>query len=242
MSNELVKPDKQDFQLAQTGIIPQSVTEAITIAKTLYASKMFGDLANAEQAVAKIMAGAEYGVPPVQSLNAFHIVKGKIMCHYSLIAFAVRRSGFKFRVNESTFDQASITFIDRDGEEIGTEVFTIAMAKKKGTQNLEKNADVMLYARAMSQGARKYVPEAFNGSAMYVMEERAEIERGTSETIVEKLSDIEVPDDFDIDVIESQCPDPEEPRPVVGMDLVDGEFVAHEYTGPTVSEDQGALV
>jgi hypothetical protein len=228
MSNELVKLEKEDYTRTQTGIAPMSITDAITIAKAFYVSKLFPDLANEQQATVKIMAGAEYGIPPFQSLNAFHIVKGKVMLHYSTIGAIIRRTGYDYRANESTGTVASITFFNRSGEEVGTEVVTLADAQRMGTQNLDKRASTMLFARAISQGARKYVPEVFNGAPVYALEERDEIERGTSDEVAEKLSDVEVPDDF---------ADP----------LLDAEFTPEfppedEYAGPTVTEDQGALV
>lgn len=211
---DLVKAQtKETLVSTVAGLVPQNVDQAITTAKYLFDSKLFPDVQSAQAAFAKIMAGAEYGVPPVQSLNAFHIVKGKIMCHYSLIAFAIRRAGFSYKRIESTDKVAEIAFYDPSGNEIGVETFTLEMAKKKGTQNLDKNADVMLWARAMSQGARKYVPEAFNGGAMYVLEEREEIESKTSENVAEKLSEIEVPEDFD--------PFPEASQPVQSEDVED---------------------
>jgi hypothetical protein len=172
---EQYKPLREDFQATTIAIIPATVAEAITVAKTLFASKLF-DLQTAEQAVAKILAGAELGIPPVQSLNSFHIVKGKIMTHYSTIAAGIRRAGYDYRTVEHDDEICVIEFINRRGEVIGEHEYTVDDAKRQGTQNMEKLPKVMLFARCISQGAKMYVPEAFNGAVIYVHEERGIIE------------------------------------------------------------------
>jgi hypothetical protein len=55
-------------------------------------------------------------------------------------------------------------------EQVGVSEFTLADAKKAGTQNLEKFARNMLFARAMSNGVRWYCPDVFD-SPVYTPEE-----------------------------------------------------------------------
>jgi len=165
-------------------LIPRNIEEAVTYAKTLYMSKLFPDLQSAEQAVVKIMAGAELGIPPIASQNAFHIVKGKIMMHYSAIAGAVKRVGCKYKVDQHDDETCTLTFYDSEGAKLGQSEFTQSDAKKAGTQNMEKIPKVMLFARAMSQGARMLVPEAFNGMVVYESSERDLIESEEDSPIV----------------------------------------------------------
>lgn len=205
-------------------ILPHNILEVVTLAKTLFVSKLFPDLQNAEQAVAKIIAGAELGLPPIASLNAFHIVKGKIMLHYSTILGGVRRAGYDYRCTENTVDACTIVFY-RQGEEVGTSRFTKEDAKRSGTQNMEKLPDTMLFARAASQGARKFVPEAFNGLIVYerfeqdLIEEDAaeEAKIGTSSILATKVSSEQVPEGFN--------PFEEEERIVEEDGVIQGELV-----------------
>lgn len=173
----IVPATKEDYQATSVGaILPANIMEAVTMAKTLFESRLFPDLQNAQQAVAKILAGAELGIPPIQALNSFHIVKGKIMAHYSTIAAGVRRAGYDYRVLAHTDEVCEIEFLGRDKSVIGEHSYSVSEAKKQGTQNMEKLPKVMLFARCISQGARMYVPEAFNGAVIYSHEERGIIE------------------------------------------------------------------
>lgn len=237
MSDHLPALTKQDFTAAQIGaLLPANITEVITVAKTLFVSKLFPDLQNAEQAVAKIMAGAEMGIPPIAALNSFHIVKGKIMTHYSAIAGGIRRAGYDYRVLEHSETLCRIEFLGRDKEPIGTHEFTQMDAKKASTQNMDRLPKVMLFARCISQGARFYVPEAFNGMIVYEHSERGLIEEeadaesepiiGASTILAAKVVDHSVPDEYD----------PLE-------DLQEALVLTEDYSGPTVQDDeQEALI
>lgn len=196
MSTEIQNTEKPPFVLqrgdtdrAMVGCIPGSIQEAITISHTLFRSKLFPDIQSAEQAVAKILAGAELGIPPVASLNSFHIVKGKIMMHYSAIGGRVRAIGYDYRLIVDTDDEQAIEFFNCRGISIGVSRFTKEDAKRAGTQNMTAHPRTMMFARAMSNGARRFAPEAFNGLIVYANEERAEIEASAPESLVERVVD-----------------------------------------------------
>lgn len=153
----------------------QSFADVMSIGKAFAESGMFSDIKSAAQAVVKITAGAEMGIPPFASMSGIHIIQGKPTIGANLMAARVKGSGkYNFKVVEHTDKVCTIDFYEGP-EKIGTSTFTDADAKKAGTKNLDKFPRNMLYARAMSNGVKWYAPDIFAGS-VYVPEEMPEPE------------------------------------------------------------------
>lgn len=137
-------------------------------------SGFFSDARDASQAIVKILAGREMGFGPIASMTGVYIVKGKPSLGANLIAAAIKRSGrYDYRVKTMTDQECTIEFFERiDGkrELIGVSTFTRADATKAGTQNLDKFPRNMLFARAMSNGAKWFCPDVFGGP-IYTPEE-----------------------------------------------------------------------
>lgn len=138
-------------------------------------SHFFADTTDAAQAIVKIMAGRELGIAPIASMTGIYIVKGKPSLSANLIATKIKASGkYNYRVRQHTAQLCEIEYFERDGngwQSIGVSSFTFEDARKAGTQNLDKYPRNMLFARAMSNGAKWYCPDAFAGIAAYVPEE-----------------------------------------------------------------------
>lgn len=156
--------------------------ELDTIQRTgrlLAASGYFDAKGEGSQAIAqmatKIIAGREMGIGPFASVNGIHIISGKPAIGANLQAAAVKSSGrYDYRVRELTDKVCKIEFLERTGdkwESLGISEFTYADGVKAQTKNLDKFPKNMLFARAMSNGVRFYVPDVFNGNAVYVPEE-----------------------------------------------------------------------
>ncbi len=151
-------------------IVKSSLTEIMSIGKAFAESGMFPDIKTAAQAVVKIQAGAEMGIPPFAAMSGIHIIQGKPTVGAGLMAANVKGSGkYDYRVTESTEKICSIDFY-QGKEKIGTSTFTIEDAKKAGTKNLDKFPKNMLFARAISNGVKWYTPDVFSGP-VYVPEE-----------------------------------------------------------------------
>lgn len=159
---------------------PQSLEETLQVAKVLVKSGFFQDTQEVAQAVAKILYGQELGVPPVQSLMGVHIVQGKPAPSAGLIASLIQRSRvYTYRVRQLEQDICSLEFFRRSRdrwESLGLSTFTADDAKVAGAYE-GKNAHTwrkfprnMLFARAMSNGARWYCAEIFGGP-VYTPEE-----------------------------------------------------------------------
>lgn len=161
-----------------------TTTEIMSIGKAFHESGMFTDVKSAAQAVVKIQAGAEMGIPPFAAMSGIHIIQGKPTVGAGLVAANVKGSGkYDYRVVESTEKVCSIDFY-QGKEKIGNSTFTIDDAKKAGTKNLDKFPKNMLFARAISNGVKWYTPDVFSGP-VYVPEEM-------TSPITEDVSHVEV--------------------------------------------------
>ena len=155
-------------------LVKVSATEAMQLGDTFAKSGMFPDIKTAQQAVVKIMAGQEIGIPPFAAMSGIHIISGKPTIGAGLIASTVKGSAkYDFRVTEHTEKICSIDFF-QGKEKLGTSTFTIEDAKKAGTKNLDKFPKNMLYARAMSNGVKWFCPDIFSGP-VYVPEEMEQV-------------------------------------------------------------------
>jgi len=147
-----------------------TTTEIMSIGKAFAESGMFPDVKTAAQAIVKIQAGQEIGIPPFAAMSGIHIIQGKPTIGAGVMASCVKGSNkYDYRVIESTEQVCSIDFY-QGKEKIGNSTFTIADAKKAGTKNLDKFPKNMLFARAMSNGVKWYTPDVFSGP-VYVPEE-----------------------------------------------------------------------
>ena len=137
-------------------------------------SKFFKVCADANQAVVKILAGRELGLPPFQSMSGIHVIQGKATMGATLIAARIKGSGkYDYTVNQMADTKCEVEFFElRDGKRIsiGKSEFSDADARKAGTQNMGKFPRNMLFARAISNGAKWFTPDIFGGP-IYVPEE-----------------------------------------------------------------------
>lgn len=137
------------------------------IAKAFAESGMFTDVKSASQALVKIMAGSEMGIPPFAAMSGVHIIQGKPTVGAGLLASRVQGSGkYKYVVKHLDEKSAKIEFFERTQtgwQSIGESSFTIEDAKKAGTKNLDKFPRNMLFARALSNGVKWYTPDLFGG-------------------------------------------------------------------------------
>lgn len=150
--------------------MPETLGEIIQLGGILAASGYFQDARDEAKAVAKLIAGKEWGIGPMAAMGGIHVIQGKPAMGAGLIASQIKRSGkYDFRVVEITDQACEIVFF-QGKEEIGRSRFTIEDARKAQVKNLDKFTRNMLYARAMSNGARWFTPDAFTGP-IYTPEE-----------------------------------------------------------------------
>lgn len=88
------------------------ITEITTIAKAFAESGMFKDTQSAAQAVVKIQAGQEIGIPPFAAMSGIHIIQGKPTIGAGLIASRVKGCGkYDYKVIEQSETRCSIDFL-----------------------------------------------------------------------------------------------------------------------------------
>jgi hypothetical protein len=163
--------------------------ETLKIAEVFVKSGFFKDSVKVSQAAVKIMAGHEYGFGPFASMNGIYIVKEKAALSANLMATAIKRSGkYNYRIVEHTDQKCAIDFYER-GKLLGRSEFSRDDAKRAGTQNMEKFPKNMLFARALSNGAKWHCPDAFGGAPVYAPDELGMTQRedGSFEEPAEEL-------------------------------------------------------
>ena len=182
----------------QVSIVQQlPISELMNLAKAFAESGMFADTKSAAQAIVKIQAGQEIGIPPFASMTGIHIIQGKPTIGAGLIASRLKGSGkYDYRVVEASEKVCSIDFF-QGNTKIGNSTFTIEDARKALTKNIDKFPKNMLFARAISNGVKWYCPDIFSGP-VYVPEEMQVVttEEAThvevDTTIDEIINDIQV--------------------------------------------------
>lgn len=150
-----------------TDLAVRDLNEVLTLGKTLAASGYFSDAKDAAQAAVKVLAGSELGIGPVASMTGIYIVKGRVTMSANLMAAQIKRSGrYNYRVATMQNDLVSIVYYE-GRDEIGTSSFSKADAEAAGLWNSSdpwrKTPRNMLFARAMSNGARWFCPDIFSG-------------------------------------------------------------------------------
>ncbi len=149
MSNEIVKLDFQGMN---------------SIAEMFFKSGMFPNVQSQAQALVKIAAGQEMGLPPFFSMSGIHIIKGKAAPGAGIIASMIKASKkYDYKVRELTDQKCRLEFFE-NGESVGEVEFTIEDAKRAMTQNIDKFPKNMLFARAISNGQKFYAADVFIGS------------------------------------------------------------------------------
>lgn len=160
------------------------MAEIQTISKTFFESGLFADTKSAAQAMVRILAGQEIGIPPFAAMSGIHIIAGKPTIGAGLIASRVKGSGkYDYKVTAHDDKICTIEFYQA-GEKIGSTSFTVEDAKKAGTKNLDKFPKNMLFARAISNGVKFYCPDVFSGP-VYVPEEMQGITEDVPHEVVE---------------------------------------------------------
>ena len=141
--------------------------EVLTLGKTLAASGYFNDTRDAAQAAVKVLAGQELGLGPIASMTGIYIVKGRVTMSANLMAGQIKRSGrYNYRVTTMTNDAVVVEFYE-GGQSIGVSSYTADDAKAAGlwgsSDPWKKSPRNMLFARAMSNGAKWFTPDIFAG-------------------------------------------------------------------------------
>jgi hypothetical protein len=162
---------KKGCKMVEKGLVLSTMADVERAAQAMAGSGFFQDTRQAAQAVVKILAGQEMGFGPFSSMTGVYIIQGRPAIGANLMAAAVKRHPkYDYRVVKNEDAVCEIAFY-QEGVEIGRSVFDTEDARKAGTKNLDKFPRNMLFARAMSNGVRWFVPDVFMGATVYTPEE-----------------------------------------------------------------------
>ena len=152
----------------------ERMNELSTAATAMHASGYFGDVKSQAQAMVKVMAGAEIGLPPFASMSGIHIVNGKPTLGANLIATLVKNDPrYDYRVKRADNEACVLAWYE-GGALVGESSFSIQEANAAGLTNKQTwkaYASDMLFARALTRGARRYAPGIFGGAPIYTPDE-----------------------------------------------------------------------
>lgn len=147
-------------------IEPDSLEGVLQFAQIALKANHFG-LKNVEDAAFRILYGRELGLTVMQSMMGIDIIQGRPGPKAGTVAALIQNSGrFAYRIKSWTETECIIDFFEK-GEHVGESKFTIEDATKaklvKDDSNWKKYPRAMLFARALTQGARAYCPSVTMG-------------------------------------------------------------------------------
>lgn len=150
-----------------------TLDEIKSVGTLFFQSGMFKDVKGIAQAVTKVMAGQELGIPPMQAMRGIHVVDGMPQLSAGLIGALVKRSGrYDYRIEHLDATRCDLAWFEH-GQPVGSSSFTLEQAKQIPGKDGKKLADGaawrnytedMLFARALTRGARRHCPDVFGGS------------------------------------------------------------------------------
>jgi hypothetical protein len=144
------------------------------MAKVFMISKALpSTIVNAPQLVMVLQAGYEAGLQPIQAINSFYFVNGKLSMYGDTVVAQVIRAGHKVEWGECDESKASVTITRGDNGSSHSATFTMAAASARRMDwdfknNKKKDVWVrypenMLKYRVFGQVAHFIVPDALQG-------------------------------------------------------------------------------
>ena len=143
------------------------------------------ELDNPAKVLMVLQAGREIGLKPIEALNSFYFVNGKLTLYGQRQIAQIIRAGYAIEWGECNDTTATVT-ITRNDRGKHTVTFTMEQAKKSGLTSSkygikevwQKHPKNMLMYKAFGECARFFCPEALDG--YYSTEEMtAETEENT---------------------------------------------------------------
>jgi hypothetical protein len=145
-----------------------TISEITSLADAFVKSGYFPDVKSQAQAIVKMAAGREMGLGPFYSMQKIYIIKGHPAVAAEAMAALIKRSGeYDYDVLEHTDEKCALEFT-RGGEVKYVSTFTMEDARRaklvredSGWQTWPRE---MLFARALSHGARIVCPHLVAGA------------------------------------------------------------------------------
>ncbi len=144
---------------------------------------------NAGQLIMVFQAGYERGMQPLESIDSFYFVNGKLTMYGDMAIAQVLKAGHSIKWGTCDATTATVTITRGDTKEAQTATFTMAQAqtRKLAYDSSGKVKDVwhkfpenMLRFKAFSLVAKFHVPDALRGTAI-----KEDIEGGEAEVVAQ---------------------------------------------------------
>lgn len=152
---------------AITTLEPQSIDDAMSLARAAYASKLY-NVASPEAALMILLTGRDLGLTASQSLRAVYVVSGKPVVSSDAMVAAIRRSGLcaSWRVVETTVERCTIETTRRGEDQPERETFDLSDARRAGLDRKDvwrAYPRDMLRHRCAAALARRVYPDVILG-------------------------------------------------------------------------------
>lgn len=192
-------------QKARTGL-NLSLKDQREVAEFLSKSGFFPDSITLMQAMAKIQAGQEIGIPPFAAMSGFHSISGKPTASARLMGALIKKSGeYDYDVTHNDAKKAEIEIWRTKQPERRFKVSftmqdaaTAELTTGKNAGTWKKYPSDMLFARCISKAIRQHCPHLLYGANFYVPEE------------------LDAKVDSEGDILEAEYELPTEPSPDLG--------------------------
>jgi len=157
----------------QIALRPNSLAEVEKFATALHKSGACGkDCLTPAHVMAKIMAGAEMGMAPMEATQGLYIVSGKITIYGMALSARLRKRGWK--IERVTHSATECRLKVSKGEESYEQGFNFEEIKEMipNSQALKNSPYDKMYWFILARLIRFHVPEIFDGSGVqYIYEE-----------------------------------------------------------------------
>lgn len=148
----------------------QALLQIETLAEKLKDSgAMPSSISNGAQLMMVFMAGYEAGLTPMESMQSYYIVNGKVTMWGSSVITQLKRAGYAIEWIESDETKATVKLTSGDGKHTHTETFTLEEAKNAGLTGKDtwkKYPKDMLRHKAVARAVRFFCPEVLGGHYM----------------------------------------------------------------------------
>lgn len=184
MDNKQIAVQQQQVNVLDSQFDPKRLNQMVAFANEFFKAGCFGrDVQNAHQALVKLQAGYEMGLPPIEAMNSLYIVNGKITLWGTAQTKKLREHGWKITYNESKEDQVTVT-IKKNDEEYSYTATGEQLRKMKGQAFGFAPKDKLRW-HAISRLIRFYVPEVMSAGMYYSKEEMEDAPNYTEASVVE---------------------------------------------------------
>lgn len=165
----------------------------------MYASGYFKDMTSLSKAITKALIGQAMGMGLVQSMNSLYVIDGRVAMDSHAIRNTAVMAGYTIKTVELNEQKCVLEWSykhpeDGSTEVLGTSEFTWEDATKAGLANKDnwkKWPKDMMFARAITRGARMYANQAFANQPVYerdeIQDEGAYVDIGPLDERVDKI-------------------------------------------------------